>query len=311
MEKENNEREALSYYQRAKKQGSPAAHIVLAGYYRKRNEINKALAELDDALRIDAKNVRIMDMKGHIYVSINDYENALDVFRQMAGIAPAAGKQRMADVYSAMGDYDSALRELESIRVQGKERISVLVKSGNIFVKRKEYEKALEVFSELEKSYPDYTPSYFLQANTLERMGKKAEAVERHEKALERSSDYGPSLNNLAYLYAEGFGPLEKAVDMAKRAKQIAPKDGSITDTLGWTLYKSGNYDEAIRYFKEAAQYLPEQPTIRYHLGLAYMKKGMDSVAEEQLRNALVLGRRHGFPESGHAERMLEGISLQ
>jgi Tfp pilus assembly protein PilF len=95
---------------------------------------------------------------------------------------------------------------------------------------------------------------------------------------------------------------------LAQKAKKLAPKDGSITDTLGWTLYKTGNYDEAIKNFTEATYYLPGNPTIRYHLGLAYLKKEMNAKAEEQLKNSIRLGRKPPFPELDEAKKLLEGI---
>ena len=90
--------------------------------------------------------------------------------------------------------------------------------------------------------------------------------------------------------------------------KKIAPKDGNITDTLGWTLFKKGNYDEALGYFLEASNYLPEEPTIRYHLGLAYHKKGMKEPAREHLEKAVLLGEKAHFHEMKEARNLLEGI---
>jgi Tfp pilus assembly protein PilF len=139
-------------------------------------------------------------------------------------------------------------------------------------------------------------------------MGKRKEAVGKHEKALKLSPDYAPSLNNLAYLYAEGFGPLDKAHEMAKRAREIAPKDGSVADTLGWLLFKKDKYEEALRYFEEALRYLPEEPTIHYHVGLAYLKVGNTDKSKSQLEQSILLGQKSDFPEADTAEKLLKEI---
>lgn len=117
-----------------------------------------------------------------------------------------------------------------------------------------------------------------------------------------------PSLNNLAYLYAEGYGPIDEAVDMANRAKKLAPKNGKVADTLGWILYKKGNYDEALKNFIEATYSIPGDPTIRYHLGLTYLKKGITDKAEEQLKNAVHLGASSKFPDLNDAQKILESL---
>jgi len=113
------------------------------------------------------------------------------------------------------------------------------------------------------------------------------------------------------YLYVDGYGSIGEAIDMAHKAKRLAPKNGSVTDTLGWVLFKSGNYEEALRYLIESTYYLPGNPTIRYHLALAYLKKGMVEKAEKQLKNAIRLGNPSPFPELNDAKKILEGLKKQ
>ena len=48
------------------------------------------------------------------------------------------------------------------------------------------------------------------------------------------------ALNNLAVLYSDDLGQLDKAYDLAKKAREVAPNDPHIADTLGWILYKEG-----------------------------------------------------------------------
>ncbi|HDH53598.1 MAG TPA: tetratricopeptide repeat protein, partial [Nitrospirae bacterium] len=318
-----------------------------------------------------------MDMKGRIYLAGKDYQSALSVYKAMAAAAPETGKQRMAGVYSAMGDYNRAIRELKGLLAGRTDRVDIQRQIVNLYIRKKDFkeaeryareiissnmesdkgyralaavyiadrrfqeainslktaetlnpqnletkvtlgkiyastenfQKALETFKEVEKFKPYYAPVCFLLANTLEKMGRKKDAVGKHLKTLKLSPDYIPSLNNLAYLYAEGYGPVEEAVKLAQRAKKLAPENGSITDTLGWALFNKGDYDDALKQFIEATYYLPGEPAIRYHLGLAYLKEGMNDKAEEQLKNAVRLGRGSDFSELKDAEKALEGIN--
>jgi Tfp pilus assembly protein PilF len=95
---------------------------------------------------------------------------------------------------------------------------------------------------------------------------------------------------------------------LAKKAQKIAPNEGRIADTLGWALYKSGNYDDALKSFIKAAEYLPEEPNIRYHLGLAYLKKGINEKAREELERAVNIGNETHFAELEDVQRLLAEI---
>ncbi|MBI2879044.1 MAG: tetratricopeptide repeat protein, partial [Candidatus Rokubacteria bacterium] len=50
-------------------------------------------------------------------------------------------------------------------------------------------------------------------------------------------------------------------------AKELAPEDASVSDTLGWILYQRGIYHRALALFKESAAGLPESPDVQYRLG--------------------------------------------
>ena len=142
-------------------------------------------------------------------------------------------------------------------------------------------------------------------------MGNKKDAVEMYKKAVSLSPNFIQALNNLAYLYAEGHGSIDEAVNLAQRAKELAPKNGGVTDTLGWVLFKKENYDDALRHFIEATYYIPGNPTVRYHLALTYMKKGANDKAEKQLENAVHLGNSSNFPELRDAQKILDGLRNQ
>jgi Flp pilus assembly protein TadD len=94
-----------------------------------------------------------------------------------------------------------------------------------------------------------------------------------------------PAANNLAWLYTEHGGDKEKALQLAQTAKELAPEDPRISDTLGWILYKRGVYQRALALLKESATKLPNNPQVHYHLGMAYAQVG----DKENARKALAL----------------------
>lgn len=55
---------------------------------------------------------------------------------------------------------------------------------------------------------------------------------------------------------------------LASRAADLAPGRGDVIDTLGWVHYRRGAYAEAAKVLARAAELVPKNAVIHYHLGL-------------------------------------------
>ena len=110
-------------------------------------------------------------------------------------------------------------------------------------------------------------------------------------------------MNNLAYLYAERLNQLDKAYDLARKARALKPEDAATADTLGWILYKRADFDGALALLKESATKLPNIPEIQFHLGMAYYMMGRIEAARTALRQAAEA--QSDFPGKRDLERRL------
>lgn len=68
-------------------------------------------------------------------------------------------------------------------------------------------------------------------------------------------------LNNYAYFLAESDKELEKAREMAEKALEVVGDNPTYLDTYAWVLFKAGEYDDALRYLKEALAKAEENNT--------------------------------------------------
>src|SRR5207302_5736961 len=75
----------------------------------------------------------------------------------------------------------------------------------------------------------------------------------------------------------------EKALQLAQLAKEAAPEEPNVSDTLGWILYKRGVYQRALSLLRDSAAKLPDNPEIQYHLGMASVKVGDRDAARKAL----------------------------
>ena len=97
--------------------------------------------------------------------------------------------------------------------------------------------------------------------------------------------------HNLASNIGEDGGNLDVALGLAQTAKEQAPEDPVMSDTLGWIYYKKHVYTKAIGLLQETAAKLPENAVVHYHLGMAYLKNDNTDLAKQALTKALQLGR--------------------
>jgi tetratricopeptide (TPR) repeat protein len=150
-----------------------------------------------------------------------------------------------------------------------------------------------------------FDPELFL-ATLYEDQKDYDKAIKHYEKAVGLNGDSAVAKNNLAYILAEHGGNIDRALELAQSAKEQFPDNPSITDTLGWIYYKKNVTGTAIELFNDAIKGDPQNPTLHYHLALAYKKAGDVSSARASLSKALQI--KPDFPEAEEARRELASL---
>ncbi len=114
----------------------------------------------------------------------------------------------------------------------------------------------------------------------------------------DRIAPNNPSiLNQLGYTLADkGSTKVEftEAVQLTKRAVDMAPENGMILDSYGWALYKLNDFQGARRVLRQAVDRSPDEPEIHYHLGVVYAELDMKREALLEFERALVLSPGYG-----------------
>src|SRR3546814_6795546 len=76
---------------------------------------------------------------------------------------------------------------------------------------------------------------------------------------------------------------------MFERAVAQRPEDGFITDSLGWVLFRLGDYEGAVALLERAVALEPGDPVINDHLGDVYWLVGRKLEARFQWSRSLSL----------------------
>ncbi len=155
---------------------------------------------------------------------------------------------------------------------------------------------------------PAFPGAYVLLGVLLDQQKDHAASRAAYEKAIELDPRLPDALNNLAYLLSERFNDLDKALELAQRARDAQPANPAIADTLGWLLYKKKQYARAVTLLEESAGKLPQSGEARYHLGMAQYMSGNEGAARTALQEALAL--EASFPGSDDARQSLALLNL-
>ncbi len=150
------------------------------------------------------------------------------------------------------------------------------------------YEESIAPLHRFLETDPASTSGRFLLGTSEERAGHRDEAIQTFSALLADQPDFHPALNYLGYMWIEKGQNLDRAMEMVRRAVELAPDNGAYIDSLGWGYYQLGRYDEAKETLERAAR-LVRDPTVYEHLGDAYAALGNADEARRAYRRAMEL----------------------
>jgi tetratricopeptide (TPR) repeat protein len=136
-------------------------------------------------------------------------------------------------------------------------------------------------------------------------------ARDAYEKAISLDPTFTlgcAALNNLAYIYSDLLPDLPKARLLAEKARQIRPRDAATADTLGWILYKQGEYPRALSLIEEGAAGITNSAEIQFHLGMAHYAMAEETPARTALERAVRATEK--FPGESEATNCLAILSI-
>lgn len=139
-------------------------------------------------------------------------------------------------------------------------------------------------------------------ASIQHKKGDRNGAIASYRRALAVNPRNVAVLNNLAYLLAESPEGQDEALRHAEKAKELAPENPAVDDTLGWAYYHKGLYSRAVRHLELAFQQ-EKTPLRAYHLAMACLRNGDLARGKSLVEIALKLDP--ALPEAATTRRLL------
>ena len=119
--------------------------------------------------------------------------------------------------------------------------------------------------------------------------------IEVYESWLRIDPDQPGVKNNLAWLLASAEDPtpwdLDRALELARGAREGMPESPIVADTLGWVMLRQDRPQAAVALFRESiaghAEGSAERAAVRYRLAQAYELAGDRDRSIQELEAAL------------------------
>ena len=197
----------------------------------------------------------------------------------------------IADLMAQMDDMEGARRLLNALFLKYND-VDSLIQIGDLYRQEENYKSALKIYNKAANFMGSEIPEeywYLLYARGMasEREGNWKSAEADLKAALVYRPNHPYLLNYLGYGWAEQGLELEQSLELIKRALQMRPEDGYITDSLGWVYFMQGQFEQAVPNLEAAVELLPYDSTINDHLGDAYWKVGRTTEARFQWERAV------------------------
>ena len=230
-----------------------------------RRQLEAAL-ELSPALLEPLTQLVVLDL------AENQPQAALDRVTRQAALAPMSGAHQalLGQLYLLRGERALAETTLLKAIELSPRLLEPYVRLGGLYAEAQRYDEALARFEQAAKARPKDPAPLMLAGVVYEKQDKVEKAREAYEKVLALNPRFVPAANNLAWLHSERGGDRTKALTLAQTARDLAPDDPRVADTLGWILYRRGVHQRALTLLKESASKLPDNPQVQYHLGMVF-----------------------------------------
>jgi tetratricopeptide (TPR) repeat protein len=191
-----------------------------------------------------------------------------------------------AKVLIAKGDRAEAEAALlKTIEMQPR-MAAAYIDLGRLYASGGEKEKAVGKMDEVLKVSPNNIAALMMGGALYQELKEPEKAREYYERILTINPRFVPALNNLAYIYSEHLRDLDRAFEYAQQAREGAPDDAFVADTLGWIMYQRGDYKWGATLIQEAIDTLGHSGEVQYHLGLARLALGDEAAALAALQDA-------------------------
>jgi tetratricopeptide (TPR) repeat protein len=296
------------------------AHLLLADAYLRQYDSQSATAVYRHMMELFPQDPQVPLLLGIQLTQQSQFPEARRAFEKSLEIAPdsISAFEQLVNLDIAEKQFNAATEHVKLRMEKTPRSANPWLLFAKIHLAQNEADKAEVALSKAIELEPDLRNPYLLLADIYRTSNRREQALQKlnallaknandpaallqvglienaltnfpaardaYERLLTINPKSNVALNNLACLYGEHLGQLNKAYELACKGRRLYPSDPFTGDTLGWILYKRGDYLHALGSLQESARYLTAEPEVQFHLGMAYYMMGDEDIARAALQ---------------------------
>ena len=229
-------------------------------------------------------DVRPLEGLVQLYIQEREFDKALKLLDQEVKLAPdsRAVHLLMASTAAQAGKLDLATQQYEWLGSNDPNSVQAYTSLGDLYQLKGDINSALASYEKARALAPNDPRIIAMLAFLQSAAGQNSLAIANLRKQLAIDPENAIAMNNLAFALSDSGANLDEAVSLAERAQKKAPDNPGIQDTLAWAYTKKGLNDSAIQILNGLVKKFPNEPSFRYHLGVALLQKGEASEAKTE-----------------------------
>jgi tetratricopeptide (TPR) repeat protein len=304
--------DALAVYRKLEKSfpQNPQVPLLMGATLLQQKDNAGARKEFSRALELAPDSLPVLEQLVDLDLADNQFAAARQRVESALEKNPQTAELRLllARVFLAQGDKAQAEAVLQKTMELQPEAQDAYLLLAQLYIDSKQSQKALTVLNTAIQKDAKNISAWMLMAEIKSDDKDYKAAADAYEKILEIDPKFGEALDNLAYLYSENLGELDRAYELAQQARNEMPLDPSTADTLGWILFRKGQYPSASSLLQEAANKMPDQSEVQFHLGMARYMMGQEEPARAAFQRALQTGVE--FPGRDECKKCLAVLAI-
>lgn len=225
---------------REKNPENPAILGIRAAVHLETKEYEKALKDVDAALRLAPRQMPSRVLKAQILISMERYDDATALIEEICKDEPENDELPISliQLYVSQKKFDEAIKIVDKLmeKTPDSERWTVL--KAQIYVDQKEFDKTVDLLKRFDEKHPDSVRVKLFLVTLLADQKKSREALKYLEPLVEKD----PDAIDLLRLQANLLLSANRHKDAAKaleRVIKIDPSDEVSTNNLSWLLSTS------------------------------------------------------------------------
>ena len=224
-----------------------------------------ALAKYTDAMNADPEVPDAFFNAGFFFLKQREFGKARDAFENFLGLTANLDEKELGE----NGDYKKERAQEIIDKINNRNLENDLFKDAYKFISEGQEEKGLEKIREFIQINPAVWNAWFLLGWGLRRLERFEDAKMAFQKAreCEGGDESADTLNELAICQME-TGDFADALESLNDALLMDPDNTKVISNLGFLSLKTGDTEEAKRYFKTVLEIDPKDQIAKQQLDL-------------------------------------------